>query len=163
MLPLEIRKAEPADIPAILALLGELADYERLRERVTVDERLLEQHLFSERRFAEALLGLANGKPVCYALYYPVLPSFGGRPWLYIEDLYVRPEARRGGVGHAMMARLARIALDRGWTALAWGVLDWNEPAFAFYGKLGAVRSTGTVQMELHGEALARLASLAPA
>jgi GNAT superfamily N-acetyltransferase len=154
----EIRPATRADIPAILSLLRELATYERLLDRVSTDEALIEQHIFSERRVAESWLALLDGNPVCYTIFYPVLPSFRGRPWLYLEDIYVKPGARRHGIGRRMMARLAQLALERGWVTMAWGVLDWNEPAFQFYRSLGAVRSEIPVQMELNRDGLERLA-----
>jgi GNAT superfamily N-acetyltransferase len=159
MATLEIHAAEPQDIPAILSLLRELAEYERKPGDVRVDERLLAAALFSERRCAEALLAKLDGTPAAYALFFPHFASFLGLPWLYLEDLYVRPVARRHGVGRAMMAKLAGITLERGWAGMAWGVLDWNKPAFAFYHRLGAVNSNGHVYMELSGEPLERLAA----
>lgn len=159
----EIRRAERADIRVLLSLLRELAAYEKLADRVQIDEARMAEYVIGEHAVAEALLAFLDGEPVCYALFYPVFPSFRGLPWLYLEDLYVQPRARGCGVGRAMMAHLARIALERGWVAMAWGVLDWNEPAFGFYETLGAVRSTIPVQMELQGEALERLAAAAQA
>jgi len=158
MQSIEIRKAEPGDIPVILSLLRELAAYEHKLDRVLIDEALLAEHAFGQKPSAEVLLGLLDGAAVSYAIFFPHFASFRGLPWLYLEDLYVQPRARGQGVGRAMMASLARLTTDRGWAGMAWGVLDWNEPAFAFYGALGATRSNGPVQMELSGEALDRLA-----
>ena len=157
-MPVEIRAAEPVDIPVLLSLLRELAAYEKLTDRVQIDEALMAEYVFGEHAVAEALIGFQDCDPVCYALFYPVFPSFRGLPWLYLEDLYVQPRARGCGVGRAMISHLARIAIDRGWDAMAWGVLEWNEPALKFYETLGAVRSTIPVQMELSREALERLA-----
>jgi GNAT superfamily N-acetyltransferase len=154
----EIRKAERADIPAILSLLRELAAYEKKLDRVLIDEALLDRHAFGEKACAEVLLGWLDGKPVSYALFFPHFASFGGVPWMYLEDLYVQPHVRGQGAGRAMMASLARLTLDRGWAGIAWGVLDWNEPALAFYRKLGAGESNGHVPMELSGGALEQLA-----
>jgi GNAT superfamily N-acetyltransferase len=138
--------------------LRELADYERMLDRVLIDEHLLEKHAFGERVCAEVLLGLLDGAPVSYAIFFPHFASFRGLPWLYLEDLYVQPHCRGKAVGRAMMSHLARIAIERGWAGMAWGVLDWNEPAFGFYQRLGATRSNGNVPMEISGEALAQLA-----
>jgi GNAT superfamily N-acetyltransferase len=155
---LEIREARRADIPVILSLLRELAEYERMLDRVMVDENLLEEHAFGEKACAEVILGIFNGAAVSYAIFFPHFSSFRGLPWLYLEDLYVQPQCRGNAVGRAMMSHLARVAIDRGWAGMAWGVLDWNEPAFGFYGRLGATRSNGHVQMEISGAALAQLA-----
>jgi GNAT superfamily N-acetyltransferase len=158
MASLEIRKAGPDDIPVVLSLLRELAAYERMLDRVLIDEKLLAQHAFGEKACAEVVLGFLNGTAVSYAIFLPHFASFRGLPWLYLEDLYVQPHCRRQAVGRVMMSHLARIAIDRGWAGMAWGVLDWNEPAFGFYRKLGATNSNGHVPMELSGAALERLA-----
>jgi GNAT superfamily N-acetyltransferase len=153
-----VRDATSNDIPTIFSLLRELAAYEGKLDRVQVDEFLLAEHAFGKRKCIEMLLGDLDGTPVSYAIFLPHFGSFGGRPWLYLEDLYVQPGARGAGVGRAMMARLARVTVERGWAGMAWGVLDWNEPAFAFYHSLGAVKSNGHVSMDLAGDALLRLA-----
>ena len=153
-----IRPANRNDIPTILSLLRELAAYEGNLERVRIDETLLAEHAFSERACVELRLGLLDGVPVAYALFFPHFASFRGLPWLYLEDLYVQPAARGTGMGRAMMAHLAGLTLERGWAGMVWGVLDWNQPAFAFYHRLGAARSNGHVSMELTGDALRNLA-----
>lgn len=153
-----IRPAVPGDIPTVLLLLRELAEYERKADRVRIDERLLRTYAFGERPCIEVLLGLLDGRAVCYALFFPHFRSFGGLPWLYLEDLYVQPDARGTGVGRAMMAHLAKLALGRGWAGMSWSVLDWNRPAFAFYRALGAAEGSGNVPMDLAGEALEQLA-----
>jgi GNAT superfamily N-acetyltransferase len=160
MANLEIRGAEPSDIPAILGLLRELASYENKLDRVHNNEARLAEHAFGEKACVEVLVGAIDGEIVSYALFFPHYASFRGLPWLYLEDLYVRPSVRGSGVGRAMMARLARLTVDRGWPGMVWAVLDWNQPAFAFYRGLGAVDSNGHVAMELSGGALERLAGL---
>jgi GNAT superfamily N-acetyltransferase len=154
----KLRPALPEDIPAILSLLRELAEYEHKLEKVCIDETLLARYAFGPGACAEVLLADLEGAPVSYALFFPHFASFGGRPWLYLEDLYVQPRGRGQGVGRTMMARLARIVRERGWAGMAWEVLEWNQPAFAFYERLGAGRSGGNVSMELNGPALEELA-----
>jgi len=154
----EIRKARSSDIPMILSLVRELAAYERMPERVFIDEERLARHAFGEEACAEILLGWLHGAAVGYAIFFPHFSSFQGVPWLYLEDVYVQPTARGVGVGREVMAHLARVTIERGWAGMAWGVLDWNEPALAFYHKLGATTSNDHVEMELSGTALEQLA-----
>ena len=155
---LEIRPAQPADIPAILLLLRELAAFESHLDRVHIDAARLTEYAFGPKAFVELLIAILDGQPVAYALFFPHFASFRGLPWLYLEDIYVQSVTRGHGVGRALMARLARITIDRGWAGMAWGVLDWNQNAFAFYRGLGAVDSNGHVTMEISGEGLQRLA-----
>jgi len=117
------------------------------------------EHAFGPCPCVEMLLGSVDGRAVSYAIFFPHFGSFRGRPWLYLEDLYVQPAARGTGVGRAMMSALARIVVERSWAGMTWGVLEWNEPAFRFYEGLGAVRANGHVYMELSGEALERVAN----
>lgn len=138
--PCVIRPAAPADVPALLELIGELADYERLRDQLVADAPLLERHLFGERRVAEALLAEAGGEAAGYALCFPTFSTFLGRPGIWLEDLFVRPAHRRAGIGRALLAEVARLAVERGCGRLEWSALDWNEPALAFYRGLGAAR-----------------------
>jgi GNAT superfamily N-acetyltransferase len=156
---IEIRRAVIEDIPVILTLLRELAAYERLPDRVEVDEARLQRYVFSAEACAEACIATLDGAPVGYALFFPIFASFRGLPWLFLEDLYVTQEARGHGVGRAFMTHLARLAIERGWAAMAWGVLDWNAPAFRFYDSLGATRIEGHVHMSLTGAALEKLAA----
>ena len=158
MSKVEVRPATPGDIPAVLSLLRELAAYEGKLDSVRVDETLLAEYAFGERACIDVLLGWLDGIAVGYAIFFPHFGSYRGRPWLYLEDLYVQPGARGAGVGRAMMAHMANFTLQRGWAGMAWSVLDWNEPAFAFYRGLGAVNANGHVSMDLTGDALLRLA-----
>jgi len=155
---LEIRSATARDIPAVLGLLRELAAYEGRLDRVEIDEALLAAHAFGARACVEVLVGVVEGSTVSYAMFFPHFSSYSGKPWLYLEDLYVQPGARGHGVGRQMMAHLARVTVERGWAGMAWGVLDWNQPAFAFYEGLGATKANDHVSMDLSGAALARLA-----
>ena len=154
-----VRAATPGDIPTVLSLLRELALYEGKLDCVRIDESLLAEYAFGQRACIEVLLGLLDGNAVSYAIFFPHFGSYRGRPWLYLEDLYVQPGARGHGVGRAMMAHLARVTVQRGWAGMAWGVLDWNESAFKFYSSLGAAKSNGHVSMDLTGDALLRLAA----
>jgi GNAT superfamily N-acetyltransferase len=156
-----VRPATPADIPAVLSLLRELAAYEGKLDSVRIDESLLAEHAFSPRACIEVLLGVLDGSAVSYAIFFPHFGSYRGRPWLYLEDLYVQPGARGHGVGRAMMAYMARLTLKRDWAGMLWSVLDWNQPAFAFYRGLGAGNTNGHVSMDLTGDALLRLAAVA--
>jgi GNAT superfamily N-acetyltransferase len=158
MRKVDVRAATLSDIPTVLSLLRELAAYEGKLDCVRIDESLLAEHAFGEHACIEVLLGLLDGAAVSYAIFFPHFASFGGRPWLYLEDLYVQPGVRGAGVGRAMMAHLASLTVKRGWVGMSWGVLDWNEPAFAFYRSLGATKSNGHVSMDLTGDALIKLA-----
>ncbi|MEO8596835.1 MAG: GNAT family N-acetyltransferase [Candidatus Solibacter sp.] len=160
-MPVSVRRAAPADIPTILSLLRELAEFEGRLDRVQVNETRLAEYAFGERACIEILIGNLDGQDVSYALFFPIFGSFRGLPWLYLEDLYVQPRARGANVGRSMMSSLARVVKERGWAGMAWGVLEWNEAAFRFYERLGAVRSNhGHVGMELAGGALDRIADL---
>ena len=153
-----VHRATLSDIPTVLSLLRELAAYEGKLESVRIDESLLAEHAFGERACIEVLLGLLDGNAVGYAIFFPHFGSYHGRPWLYLEDLYVQPGARGAGVGRTMMAHMASLTLKRGWAGMAWSVLDWNESAFTFYRGMGAAKANGHVSMDLTGDALLRLA-----
>lgn len=159
---LEIEPARPGDVPELLAMVRELAEYEKARDEVvaTVDD--LADGLFGERPGAEALVARLGGEPVGFALYFTNFSTWLGRRGLYLEDLYVRPAARGRGVGRALLARLARIATRRGCRRLEWWVLDWNEPAIRFYRSLGAVAMDEWTVYRLTGAPLERLAAEAP-
>ncbi|MCS6919666.1 MAG: GNAT family N-acetyltransferase [Fimbriimonadales bacterium] len=160
MQPISIRPARPADLPRLLALIRQLAEYERRLEQVVATEADLARALFGERPVAEAALAWQGEQAVGYVLFYPVFSSFRGRAALYLEDVYVTPEARGQGVGRAFMSYLARIATQRGYDRIEWSVLEWNTPAIEFYKKLGAVpKETGWVGYMLAGDAMAALAT----
>jgi GNAT superfamily N-acetyltransferase len=155
---LNIRSAEPDDVALILALIGELADYEKLGDQVVAEPAQLAEHLFGPRPFAEVLIGEVDGQAAGFALFFHNYSTFLGKPGLYLEDLYVRPEARGAGLGKALLATLARLAVERGCGRLEWSVLDWNEPALGFYRSLGAGPLDDWTQYRLTGAALQALA-----
>jgi GNAT superfamily N-acetyltransferase len=133
-----IRPAQKSDVPAILQLIRDLAEYERAPNEAVATAENLEEALFGERPAAEVLLGEENGEPVCFALFFYNFSTWLGRRGLYLEDLFVRPDVRGKGYGRALLVRLAQIAREQGCGRMEWAVLDWNEPAIQFYRKLGA-------------------------
>jgi GNAT superfamily N-acetyltransferase len=156
---LEIRAATEDDVPLILSLIKELAEYERLSHEVVATEETLRDSLFGERRVAEVLIGHQEGEPAGFAVFFHNFSTFLGRPGIYLEDLFVRPEFRGSGIGRAMLVYLARLAKERGCGRLEWWVLDWNEPAIRFYKGLGAVPMDDWTVYRLTGEALEGLAA----
>jgi GNAT superfamily N-acetyltransferase len=158
MARIEIRAATPADVPLIFALIGELAEYEKLSHEVVATEQQIRATLFGDRAVAEVVIASLDGTPVGFALFFPNYSTFLGRPGLYLEDLFVRPEARGFGVGRELLEHLARLAVERGWGRLEWRVLDWNEPSIAFYRKLGAEPLEDWTVFRVTGEALKKLA-----
>jgi GNAT superfamily N-acetyltransferase len=157
---LAIRTAGPADVAVILSLIRDLAEYERLSHEVEATEEILRRNLFGERPYAEAIIGELRGDPVAFAVYFHNFSTFLGKPGLYLEDLYVRPAARGSGIGRAILRRLARIAVERDCGRLEWSVLDWNEPALAFYKSLGATPMQDWTIHRVTGAALRSLAEL---
>ncbi len=153
-----IRSATPADLPLIGALIRELAEYEKLAHDVRFDEAELGEHLFGPRPYAEVIIGEVDGAAQGFALFFHNFSTFEGKPGIYLEDLYVRPEARGGGLGRALLTHLAGLALARGCARLEWSVLDWNEPALGFYRRLGARAMDEWTVMRLDGDALERMA-----
>jgi GNAT superfamily N-acetyltransferase len=135
---LGVRAAETTDVPVIFQLIGELADYERLRHQMVGDVNDLERHLFGEPRYAHALLADWDGEPAGFALYFFNYSTFLCRPGLYLEDLFVRPAQRGRGIGLALLTALEQRARDAGCGRLEWSVLDWNESAIEFYRRFGA-------------------------
>ena len=155
---LEIRGATEDDVPLLLSLIKELAEYERLSHEVVATEEMLRGSLFGERRVAEALLGYLGDDPAGFALFFHNFSTFLGRPGIYLEDLYVRPEFRGAGVGRALLVHLAGLARERDCGRLEWSVLDWNEPAIGFYKGIGASPVSGWTVYRVTGEALEELA-----
>ena len=156
-----IRPATSADVPAIIQLIRALAEYEKLSHQVILDEARLREHLFGARPYAEVLLAEEAGRVVGYALYFHSYSTFLARPSLYLEDLFVLPEHRGRGHGKALLARLARISVERGCGRFEWMVLDWNTPAIRFYESLGAVVSPEWQLCRMTGDALQRFAATA--
>jgi GNAT superfamily N-acetyltransferase len=153
-----IRSATEKDIPLIRSFIRQLAEYEKLSHEAVMTEETLRESLFGARRYAEVLLGYADGQPVGFAVFFHNFSTFIGRPGLYLEDLFVVPEMRGKGYGQALLVELARIARERKCGRFEWAVLDWNESAIGFYKKLGAIAMDEWTIFRVTGEALDRLA-----
>jgi GNAT superfamily N-acetyltransferase len=158
---LSVRAAREDEVDLVFEFIRELAAYERLAHEVSATRADIHAALFGPRPFAEAVIGCIDGQPCGFALFFHNFSTFLGRPGLYLEDLYVRPAARRRGLGGRMLAWLARLALERGCGRFEWAVLDWNEPALKVYRRLGARPADEWTLQRLTGEALARLAAQA--
>ncbi len=170
-----VRFATRADLGTILDFIRQLAEYEKLAHEVVADEATLAGHLFGARPMAEVLIAevddaakVANAADIAdtvdtagFALFFHNFSTFLGRPGIYLEDLFVRPEMRGSGVGGALLAHLARVAVERGCGRFEWSVLDWNESAIGFYRGLGAEPLDGWTVFRVTGEALQRLAERA--
>jgi len=154
---IDVRPAQPEDVPVILSFIRALAEYEKLSHTVVATEALLGEHLFGSRPAAEALLARIDQREVGFALYFQTFSTFVGRPGIWLEDLFVLPEARGKGAGRALLGEIARIARRRGCGRLEWSVLDWNAPAIGFYRKLGAVMMDDWTTCRVTGGALAAL------
>ena len=153
-----IRPATVADVPIILELIRALATYERAPNEVTATEENLVEVLFGERPAAEVLLAFENETAVGFAVFFHNFSTWLGRPGLYLEDLFVRPEDRGKGYGRALLIQLAKIARDRGCGRMEWAVLDWNKPAIEFYRKLGAKPMDEWTVFRLTRDGIAELA-----
>jgi GNAT superfamily N-acetyltransferase len=155
---IEIRAATEDDVQVLYDLILELASYEKLGDKVAGTAETLHRSLF-ERKVAEALLlETSDGEAVGYAIFFTNFSTFECRPGIWLEDVYVRPEHRRGGIGLAVMEHLARIAEERGYARLEWCALEWNEPALNFYEKLGARRLDDWRMLRLEEDGIKRLA-----
>ena len=154
----EIRTTTEADVPVILQLIRDLATYERAPDAVVATEAGLRDVLFGSKRAAEVLLALQNEMPVGFAVFFHNFSTWLGRPGLYLEDLFVRPEERGKGYGRALLERLAQIAKERGCGRMEWAVLDWNDPAIQFYRKLGAQPMDEWTVFRLTEEGIGKLA-----
>lgn len=140
---LELRAAEAADVPLLHQLIGELADYEHLRDRFVGRAEDLHRHLFGEPRFAAAMLAFWDAEVAGYSLYFHNYSTFQCRPGIYLEDLFVRPAYRGRGIGRELLAALERQARELGCGRLEWAVLDWNRNAIDFYRRFGAAPNAG--------------------
>jgi GNAT superfamily N-acetyltransferase len=156
---LVIREAAPPDGPLILRFIEGLAEYERLRHACVATETGVRETLFGPDPAAWVLIAELDGQPVGFALWCRNYSTFLARPGIWLEDLFVVPEARGHGVGKALLATLARLATERGWGRVDWAVLDWNAPSIAFYRSLGAVAMDDWTTFRLEGDALGRVAS----
>lgn len=156
-----IRRAEAHEVPLILSFIRDLAEYERLSHEVVATEKGLRETLFGPRPHAEVVFALLDGEPVGFALFFHNYSTFLGQPGIFLEDLFVRPQARGHGVGKVLLQWLARTAVERNCGRLEWNVLDWNEPAIGFYRKLGARPMDEWTTFRLTGAELQALASTA--
>lgn len=159
MTGITLRDAMPDDVPIVLHFIRALAEYERLLHEVTATEPELHALLFGTPRHAEALLAERDGEPVGFALWYFSVSTFWARPKLYVEDVFVIPEARGGGTGRRIFAELARRAIAAGCPRMEWSVLDWNAPSIAFYRGVGSTPREGWTLERLDGDALRALAA----
>ena len=156
---LNLRPAVPADVPTILALIRALATYEKEPDKVVATEASLLRDGFGDRPLFQVTMAEAEGHPVGFAFWFVTYSTWRGQPTLFLEDLFVIPEARGKGIGKALMQFLARTALEKGCGRLMWNVLDWNQPSIDFYESLGAQVLREWLTVRLDGRALQQLAS----
>ena len=156
---ISVRPATAADISLIGQFIRDLAEYEKLAHVVRFDEAGMGQKLFGPRPYAEVLIGEIDGMAQGFALFFHNFSTFEGRPGIYLEDLFVRPEARGSGLGKALLGKLAALAVERDCARLEWSVLDWNTPAIDFYKALGAKPMDEWTVYRVDGDALTGLAS----
>jgi len=154
-----LRDAVPADVGTVHRLVRGLAEYERLLDRFHATEADFARVLFGSRPLGHAVIAEAGGRAVGVAIWYFVLSTFNARAILFLEDIFVEPEHRRGGIGLAFIRHLARIAVEADCWSMDWRVLEWNEPALAFYRRIGARPVTDWIGQRLQGDALRALAA----
>ena len=154
-----IREATPDDVPAIIGLIRDLADYERSLDQVQITEPQLHAALFGTDSVAGCYVAEADGEPVGMALWFRTYSTWTGEVGLYLEDLFVQPAHRGAGHGRALLARLAQHCVEHGWPRFEWAVLDWNLPAIGFYESLGAKPMDSWTTYRVTGPALTQLAS----
>jgi GNAT superfamily N-acetyltransferase len=152
-----IEPATERDVPLILKLIKGLAEYEKLAHAVVAPETTLRESLF-EKRAAEVIIGYAGDEPAGFALYFQTFSTFLGAPGMYLEDIFVEPRWRGQGLGRALLARLAQLAIERRYGRVEWSVLDWNAPAIGFYQKLGARPMDEWTVFRLTGDSIRELA-----
>ncbi|MBA4405726.1 GNAT family N-acetyltransferase [bacterium] len=155
-----LRFATEADVPLILSLIKGIAEYEKLSHEVVATENLLKENLFGKRRTAEVLLADFKNEPAGFALFFHNFSTFLGKPGIYLEDLFVKPELRGEGIGKLLLTYLGKLAIERDCGRIEWSVLDWNEPAINFYKKLGAHPMDEWTVFRVTGEAIGKLADL---
>jgi GNAT superfamily N-acetyltransferase len=137
---IQIRKSTPDEVPAIVRLMRDFAEYEKLGDYCEITEKRLFEVMFGAEAFVEGLVAFYSNKPVAYAMFYPYFASFRGQCGYYLEDIFVAEDFRRNGLGEAMVRIIAKLARQRGFERIDFQVLEWNAPAVKFYEKLGAVR-----------------------
>jgi GNAT superfamily N-acetyltransferase len=156
---IQIDPATPDDVPLLLRLIGELAEYEKLQHQVVATESGLHAALFGPRPVAAAVIARVGASPAAFALYFHNFSTFLGKPGLYLEDLFVRPEFRGRAIGKSLLVYLAKLAVAEKCERFDWAVLDWNQPARKFYESLGAEANSAWINYRLSGDALRRLAA----
>ena len=154
-----IRPATPADVPVILRFVRDLAAFEREPDAVEATEPMLHDALFGDRPAAEAVIAEDATGALGFALFFHNFSTWAGRRGIYLEDLYVTPEARGRGIGGALLRHIAALAVARGCARFEWSVLDWNAEAIAFYRRMGAVGMDEWTVQRVSGDALRRLAA----
>jgi len=154
-----LRPATPNDVSVLFHLIQALAEYEKLTHAVTGSAEALEEHLFSAQPYVEAIIAEVQGKAAGFALFFHNYSTFLTQPGIYLEDLFVLPEHRRKGIGKALIKYLAQLAVERGCGRLEWSVLDWNEPAIAFYDRMGASILPDWRICRVSGDAIASIAN----
>ncbi|HEY7672483.1 MAG TPA: GNAT family N-acetyltransferase [Gammaproteobacteria bacterium] len=154
-----IEPGTKADVPVILSLIRQLAEYEKLAHEVTASEQVIRDSLFGPKPAAEVLLAHAGSVPIGFAVFFQNFSTFLGKPGIYLEDLFVLPDWRRKGVGKRLLSSVAALAVARGCGRFEWAVLDWNEPALRFYKSLGTRVMDDWRICRLTGDALQRVAS----
>ena len=152
-----IRQGRPADVPVLLQLIRELAEYEREPDAVETTEQMLHDALFGSGAVASAHVAEQDGEVVGFAVWFVTFSTWKGRPGLWLEDLFIRPSARGTGLGQALLATLAQVCVDRGYARFEWWVLDWNTSAQGFYGSVGARPEDEWTVWRVDGEALEAL------
>jgi GNAT superfamily N-acetyltransferase len=157
-LTVTIRPARSGDAATVLRFVQELAEYEREPDAVVATERMMDEALFGATPKAEALIADVDGVAVGFALFFHTFSTWTGRQGIWLEDLYVTPDARGSGAGKALVRAIAGICLDRGCPRFEWWVLDWNEPAIGFYRSIGAEAMDEWTTQRVTGDALAKLA-----
>ena len=153
-----LRAAEPSDVPAIVGLIHELAEFEKLSHLCQASAESLTPHLFGDKPVVECIVGEVDGQVVAFALFFTNFSTFLAKPGLYLEDLYVQPAQRGTGLGKALLEHLGRLAAERGCGRFEWSVLDWNADAIAFYEGLGATVMPDWRICRISGERLRRFA-----
>ncbi len=155
---LHLRSATAADAPLVLSFIRELAEYEKILHRVTATEDRIRETIFGSEPCADVVLAYLGDEPVGFAVYFTIFSTFRAERGMYLEDLFVRPQARGSGVGRALLAHVAAAAVNRGCAKMEWTVLDWNEPAIRFYNSLGAQMLDDWRVFRLSDDALASAA-----
>ena len=155
-----IRAATIEDIPIILTFIKELAEFEKMLHEVTATEEILRDTLFGDKPKAEVIIAYINGKPVGFALFFHNFSTFLGKPGIYLEDLYVKPQNRGKGIGKKLLQYLAQLTIDRNCGRLEWWVLDWNQEAIGFYRSIGAIAMDEWTVQRVAGDALKNLAEV---